>query len=183
MYKWKYILCLLNLAMLGGGITPGISQVFKTQEQALQEVSSEVDTLVRKTLFLDNAQLEAIKKRSSSDLESPIITYYVGMKNHQPTKYIFFEDKIVRSKKAIVMVVVSSLNTIDKMEVLAFYEPMDYLPIPKWFTLFDDKALSDQLMPGKGIHAVTGATLSVRAFTEMARQALAIQELIGKETP
>ncbi len=182
MYRCNLIFW-ITLAMLGSGITPGMCQVFKTRQQVLQEVFAGEDTVIRKTLFLDDAQLKAIQEKSNSALKSPVITYYLGMKNQLPTKYAFFEDKIVRTKKAIILVVVTPAHKIERLEVLAFDEPRDYLPIPKWFTLFIGKSLSDQLFPGKGIHAVTGATLSVRAFTELARQALAIQELIGKETP
>lgn len=175
----KIYFVLVFMICLGAIPLPG--QVFKSQEAALQEVFADADTVLRETLFLEDAQVSAIQEKSKTALNSAIIIYYLGLKNGRPLRYVFFEDPVVRSKKAVVMAAVSPAGNVERLEVLAFYEPQDYLPIPRWFALFKDRYLNDQLLPGKGIPAVTGATLSVRAFTGMARRALAIQELIGKE--
>lgn len=175
----KIYFVLTLITCLGALPLPG--QVFKSREAALQEVFADADTVLRETLFLEDAQVAAIQEKSKTPLNSAIIIYYLGLKEGQPLRYAFFDDPVVRTKKAVVMVVVSPAHTIERIEVLAFYEPQDYLPIPKWFDLFKGRSLDGQLLPGKGIPAVTGATLSVRAFTGLARRALAIQELVGKE--
>ncbi|RMF61242.1 MAG: FMN-binding protein [Calditrichaeota bacterium] len=169
------------MVLLGGWISSGYTQMFKTQETALAEIFVDADTVVRKSFFPTDDQLKEIRRLSQSASVPSIISYYEGIRADSTYKYAFFLDKIVRTKKAIVVVVVTPHQRIEKMEVLAFYEPADYLPIPRWFELFRGKSLSEQLWPGKGIHAVTGATLSVRAFTELARLALAIQTTIVKE--
>jgi Na+-translocating ferredoxin:NAD+ oxidoreductase RnfG subunit len=150
------------------------AQVFKSQEAALKETFTEADTVMRETLFLDEAQQQEIEAEAKMPLTSAIVSYYVGYKAGKPYRYAFFEDQIVRTKKAVVLIAISAGGQIEKMEVLAFYEPLDYLPISRWFNLFVGKTSEDAIMPGQDIDGVSGATLSVRAFSGIARRALAI---------
>ncbi len=159
------------------------SQLLKTQEEALKEVFADADTVIRRTLFLDKEQVEYVEKKSRSKVESRVVSYYVGLKDGKPFATAFFERQIVRSKPAIVMVVVNPDSSLRLMEPLAFYEPADYLLAASWFHRFQNSRLSTELWPGKKIDAVSGATLSVRAFTLMARRALAYFELIGAAQP
>jgi hypothetical protein len=157
------------------------AQVFQTQEQALAETFARADTVIRKTLFLDQAQVDTLEKRCKCKLASQIIPYYTAQKGKKTLGVAFFDTQIVRTKEAVVMIVVSPPGVLEKIKVLAFYEPLDYLPIPKWFSLFEQKSLTQALWPGKQIHTVTGATLSVRVFTFSARRALVLYEMIGVE--
>ena len=157
------------------------SQVFKTQDVALSEVFWDADTVIRKTLFLNSEQLEKLQKISKSKFDSRIITYYTGLKNGEELGIAFFEAQIVRTKKAIIIIMISPQKTIKHLEVLAFLEPREYLPSSKWFDLFSNKSLTLKLWPGEDIHAVTGATLSVQAFTLCARRALATYQLLAEK--
>ncbi|RMD97283.1 MAG: FMN-binding protein [Calditrichaeota bacterium] len=159
------------------------AQLLKTQSQALKQAFVQADTVLRRTLFLDKNQVERIQKKSRSKVPSRIVSYYVGIKEGRPTGYAFFEKQIVRTKPAIIMVVIAPDTTVQAVEVLAFHEPMDYLPTARWFKQFLHKKLSQNLWPDKEIHAVTGATLSARAFTLMIRRALSYMELIGAKHP
>lgn len=175
LYILKLMLICFGCMVFSPNVFPG---VFKTQDVALETTFSEADTVVRKTLFLDDEQINTLQDKSRSKFSSQIISYYVGLKDGSPIGYAFFEDQIVRTKKAIVMVVLLPDGTVENVEVLAFYEPEDYLPIERWFELFFGKRLTANLWPGKQIHAVTGATLSVHSFTLCTRRALALYELI-----
>ncbi len=141
---------------------------------------SSADTVIRKTIFLDDDQIGILQDKSRSQFTSQVIAYYIGLKDGSPVGYAFFEDQIVRTKKTIAMIVLTPEGTVKNVEVLAFYEPEDYLPIERWFALFFGKKLTANLWPGKQIHAVTGATLSVHSFTLCTRRALAVFELINR---
>ena len=172
-------LCALHYAIiLLLGLSSAEAQVFKTQEAALQEAFAGADTVIRQTVFLDDAEVAALQEKSRSEFTSRVISYYSGFKDGKLLGCAFFEDQVVRTKKTIVMVVVNPDATVNYMEALAFYEPQDYLPILRWFDLFKEKNLSPELWPGRQIHAVTGATLSVRTFTLCVRRALALYEFI-----
>lgn len=173
MQKLFYLLSAFLLVLSGAE-----AQVFKSQEIALQEAFSGADTVIRQTVFLDDKEVDGLEQKSLSRFNSQVISYYTGLKDEKPLGYAFFEDEIVRTKKTILMVVVNPDGTVKYIEVLAFYEPQDYLPIPKWFDLFMGEILSPGLWPGKQIHAITGATLSVRTFTFCTRRALALFEFI-----
>ncbi len=158
-------------------IQPGHAQVFKTQQQALQEAFPDSDSIERKTLFLTDEQVNQIQRLAKTKLESKIVTYYVEGKADSITGYAFFESNIVRTKPETFIVVLDKKARLKFVEVLAFYEPLDYLPTSNWFALFTDKILSDKLWPKRDIHNITGATLSVQAITQGVRKMLAIYEV------
>ncbi|MDQ7053802.1 MAG: FMN-binding protein [candidate division KSB1 bacterium] len=152
-----------------------------TQTEALHHAFADVDTVLRKTLFLSKDQKRSLEKKARAPFASRIISYYVGQKAGKVVGYAFFEKQIVRTKPTIMMVVITPDGKVQSVEVLAFYEPRDYLPAPGWFRRFHGKNLSPDLWPGRGVDAITGATLSVRAFSLMVRRALALFELIGDQ--
>lgn len=158
------------------------AQVFKTKNEALLQAFPEKDSVARKVLFLTEKQVEEIQKLAKAKLESKIITYYVGSTADSVLGYAFFETSIVRTKPATFMVVVNPDGKVKYIEILAFYEPADYLPTNNWYNLFKEKQLNEDLWPKRGIHNITGATLSVRAITLGVRKILAIFEIaISKE--
>ncbi len=158
-------------------LTSGYGQVFKTQKQALQQAFSESDSITRKVLFLTDDQVEKIQKLARARVESKIVTYYVGSRADSVLGYAFFETNIVRTKPATFMVVVNPDSTIKYIDILAFYEPMDYFPTSNWLDLFKNRILNPNLWPKRDIHNITGATLTVRAITQGVRKILAIFEV------
>ena len=69
-------------------------------------------------------------------------------------------------------------DTIRRIEVISFAEPLDYLPREGWYRQFDGRALDDELRLDRGIRAVTGATLTANATTAAARRVLAVHRII-----
>jgi hypothetical protein len=155
-------------------ITPSSAQVFSTQQQALDRAFPKPQTIERQTLFLDGKQVEAIQKLARAKLESKIVTYYVGKDGEKIAGYAFFATDIVRTKAATYMAVVNPDSAVRFVEILAFYEPMDYFPMPRWLDLFRSKLLNDNLWPRRDIHNITGATLTTQAITQGVRRMLAI---------
>jgi len=154
--------------------SPTAAQVFSTQQQALARIFPKPQSVERRTLFLDDGQVEAIQKLARARLASKIIPYYIGKQENKITGYAFFATDIVRTKEVTYMTVVNPDSTIRAVEILAFYEPMDYLPAPRWLELFRGKWLNDNLWPKRNIHNITGATLTAQSLTQGARKMLAI---------
>ena len=67
---------------------------------------------------------------------------------------------------------------VDRIEVLAFREPPDYLPRDAWYQQFAGRGLDPQLELKRGIRGVTGATLTARATTGAVRRVLALDRVI-----
>ena len=76
------------------------------------------------------------------------------------------------------MIVVAPDTTIAQVEVLAFHEPPDYRPPPRWLATFEKRRLQDRLSPGRDIRNLSGASLSATAVTESVRLALALYEIV-----
>jgi hypothetical protein len=69
-------------------------------------------------------------------------------------------------------------SAVARVEVLAFFEPPDYRPAPRWLARFTGRRQDVRLAPGAAVPALSGATLTARAVTESARLALAWHELL-----
>jgi hypothetical protein len=154
--------------------SPTPAQVFSTQQQALERAFPKPQAIERLTVFLDDKQVESIQKLARAKLESKIVTYYRGKENNRVTGFAFFATDVVRTKSATYMAVINPDSTVRLVEILAFYEPMDYFPMSRWLDLFRRKPLNDDLWPRCGIHNITGATLTTQALTLGVRKMLAI---------
>lgn len=160
---------------------PAQAQLLMTQEQALQQTFPPGTRIKRHTLFLHDEQVEQIQKRARAALASKLVTYYSDSSGAAP-QLVFFEKNTVRTRDEIFMVVIDRSGQVQRIEMLAFYEPFDYLPPPRWLALFRGKPLSDKLWPQQEIHNITGATLTARAVTLGVRRILAVFELAIKPT-
>ena len=164
--------------------SPVVAQVLSTQQQALERAFPKPQLVERQTLFLDDKQVELIQKLARAKLESKIVTYYLGKDNGKISGYAFFATDVVRTKAATYMAVIDPVSTIRRVEILAFYEPMDYFPTPRWLELFRGKGLNDNLWPKRDIHNITGATMTTQALTQGVRRMLAIfQTAVPKPMP
>lgn len=81
------------------------------------------------------------------------------------------------------MVVVDPAGAIARIEVLSFMEPEEYMPRARWYEQFAGKSLNEELSTKRGIHPVTGATLTVRATTDAARRVLALHRILHANVP
>ncbi len=153
---------------------PTRAQVFSTQQQALERTFPKPQTIERRTLFLNDPQVAAIQKLARAKLASKVVAYYAGQLENQTLGYAFFGAEIVRTKEAIYMAVINPDSSLRAVEILAFAEPADYLPTPRWFELFRGKWLNDNLWPKRDIHNITGATLTTQTITLGVRKMLAI---------
>ena len=148
-------------------------QVFSTVEQVLARrfPGRAID---RKTLFLSEAERADIEQRAKTNVESRIITYYVPTGSAGPEAYVFFDTHTVRTMPETFMVVIRPDSTVGAVEILAFHEPSDYLPPPRWLALLEGWHLSDDFWIKRGIPNITGATLSARAINEGVRRFLSV---------
>jgi Na+-translocating ferredoxin:NAD+ oxidoreductase RnfG subunit len=75
-------------------------------------------------------------------------------------------------------VVIDPQGKIAATHVLAFYEPLEYLPSDRWRAQFAGKRSEDDLQVGRGIAAITGSTLTSQAVAGGIRRALAIYAVL-----
>lgn len=133
----------------------------------------------RKTVFLTDEQLQTVQQRAKAKVESKIVTYYTGN-----NRYAFFESRTIRTMPATFMVVLNSHGAVHSVEMMAFYEPEDYLPPKKWMATFKEKTIKDDLWLKRGVYNISGASLSAQAITESIRKILAVYSIVvAKDTP
>jgi Na+-translocating ferredoxin:NAD+ oxidoreductase RnfG subunit len=76
------------------------------------------------------------------------------------------------------MIVVTPDDRIDRIEVLRFDEPPEYLVPDDWIAQLEGKALDDELSLKGSVVNMTGATLTSEAIVAAGRRALAVHAVI-----
>jgi hypothetical protein len=167
---WPLVVGLALLAVMGAS-----GRVFKTMEQAIEEAYPG-HRVERRTVYFTDAQRRAIARASGARFNEGFTAAY---ELHAPTGRVgvaYFEVERVRTHSQTAMIVVGPDRRIDRFEVIAYHEPIEYLPRAAWYERLRGQALDDRLRLGRGVDGVTGATLSSRAAVRSARRALAIHQ-------
>jgi hypothetical protein len=133
---------------------------------------------VRRTLYLTADQTAAVQKAARSRLPSPVVTLWEARADGALTGRAYLDTHLVRTMPETVMAVVEPDGRLRMALVLQFNEPSDYLPRDRWLTTLAGKALDDDLWPDRGVHRVTGSTLTVQALTEAVRRCLAVDATV-----
>jgi electron transport complex protein RnfG len=173
----------LLLAFLLVGLWCGTASAksYQTQQQAIAAAFPSLQ-VERKSLFLTKEQAASIEKLSRTKVASRVVTYYVSRSTAGVSGVAFFDRQIVRDMPVTFMVAVKPTGEVDRIEILAFDEPDDYLPPLRWLQLYRTRRLSDDLMIGRAIPHITGASLTSQAMNDGVRRALATFEVGVKET-
>lgn len=171
--------------------SPVLAKVFMTQDEALKLAFPGKSGIKRQTAFLTDDQASAVEKLSGEKPPSRVITWYVDDGGGSSTggsgaggtgatgRTVWFDSHVVRTLPETIMVVVSSSGTIERIDILSFNEPEEYLPRAKWSEQLEGRALDDDLSLRRGVRPITGATLSARAIVAAARRVLALRQVIA----
>ena len=178
----RSIICgLLTVLLLYPVSSPVFSKGVTNKEEALKQAFPGATAIERQDVFLEDAELKRIEALSKSKLESKLFTFYRGENNGTVLGYAFIGTRVIRTKPAVYLVLIRPDGSIERLSILAFHEPEEYLPADRWFTRFSNRVLDDELWPKKGIDAVTGATMSVNGLTQEARMILAVFGVMIKD--
>ena len=137
--------------------------------------SKSVDT---QNIILSDVQLQQLIKSSQQPIDSKLYRVYVAKNGDKTTGYGVLMNKKVRTKTAVALYLIGTDGKIKSIEIVAFNEPMEYLPTATWLNVFDNKSTVNTLKLNQDIPTTTGATLSARAITDGARAALALLEIV-----
>ncbi len=171
---WRLALSLGFLTWAGADVGAG---VYKTQKQALAEAFP--GGFERRTAFLTDAQVQEVEKRARAKVESKIITFYTGRDADGKTAgAAYFDTHIVRTTTETVLVLLNQDGAIRRVEILAFYEPEDYKVRQGWLDRLEEKDFDDEVVVGRDLVRVTGATLSVQALAATVRRVLALNAVL-----
>ncbi len=137
--------------------------------------------ITKKNVLLSVEKAEIVYKQAKMKKGSKIFRTYSITKDAKPVAYGILISRVVRTKDAAILYMVSPEGVIDAVEVIAFNEPPEFTPSKKYVDQFKGKSTKDTLRVGKDIPTVTGATMGARNVTDGARLALAVFDMLFKE--
>ena len=158
------------------------AKVFFGRREALQLAFPEADRIEDEAVLLGEEQATRIESLSRGTLESRLVRIYRGYRGDELLGYAFIDIHNVRTHPEAFMVVISPEGKVELLRVLAFHEPLEYMPTQRWYEQFSDLDLGAPMRVGGDIHGIVGATLSARATTRGVRRALALYEVVVKGT-
>lgn len=133
--------------------------------EAMQKNYGPEATISEENLLLTNAQAQKIQQESKTKLSTNIVKVFKATKNSTTLGYGILINEKVRSKNAVVLYIISDESTLKSIEIVAFNEPMEYLPSKKWVL---------QLSSTGDVPNTTGATMSAKNIIDGSKKALAI---------
>jgi hypothetical protein len=159
---------------------PSEGQLRLTQQDALRLAFPEPALIERHTAFLDDADIAAARDLAGSGVElaSRVITYYTGVRDGEPLGAAYFDSHVVRTLHEVLMTVVSPDDRIDRIEILRFDEPPEYLVPDDWVAQLEGRTLDDELSLKGAVVNMTGATLTSEAIVAAGRRALAVHMVV-----
>ncbi len=159
------------------------ARVFMTQQQAIASAFPSGTHVVRQTFFLTKLQVDAARKSSGVDFTDQLVVRYTGFSGATLVGYAYFDSHRVRTLPETVMVVLTPDSRVDRVTILSFDEPPDYLPKKRWLDQFKSRKLDDELSLNRAVRPISGASLSGRAILSASRKMLALHQAIGNSNP
>lgn len=170
------MLCAL-LWMLPAGAAD--AKVFASQKDALAAAFPEAERIERRTLVLDDETAARIEALTGQPVKARVVVLHTAhAADDTILGHAHIDVHIVRTKPEAFMVVLTPDGSVRSVRVLAFHEPLDYLPTDGWYEQFRGKTRADGLRVGRDVHGVVGATLSARAAADGVRRMLAYWEVL-----
>lgn len=156
-----------------------VPKVFLTTDEAL-ELAFPKAKIQKVTSYLTEAQEERADELAGRDVGRRVVHGYVAKgADGKLLGTAYFDTHVVRSKKEVLMLVVAPDRSLARLEVLAFGEPLEYLPRGKFYDQLKGRKLDGSLVVGgKGVRGVAGATLTVQATVNASRRVLALHQVI-----
>lgn len=154
------------------------AKVFASQKQALAEAFPTATRIERDTTILRKAALAQITAITRDDQPPRVVVLHTAWKDDELLGYAHIDVHNVRTKPEAFMVVLTPEGVVRSVRILAFHEPLDYLPTDSWYAQFEGKSGGDRMRVGGDVHGVVGATLSARAAADGVRRMLAYWEVL-----
>ena len=174
-FLWALIGNLWLLALVSG---PAEAVVLYAKNEALQLIFPEADSIEAEALFLTADQAARVEELARSPLESQLLTVHVGRKGDETLGYAFLDIHVVRTQPEALFVVLTPHGDVLSVLIVAFHEPLEYMPSDRWQSQFPGRTLTPDLQVKRAIAPISGATLSAHAMTDAVRRALAVYEVV-----
>ena len=156
------------------------AKVFYSRSEALALAFPDADRIEDESILLSDEQASRIEQLAKSRLESRLVRIHRGYRGKELLGYAVIDVHTVRTLPEAFLVVLTPEGAVSMVRVLAFHEPLEYMPPERWYRQFEQKTIADPLRLGGDVHGIVGATLSSRATTEGVRRVLALYQVVVK---
>lgn len=179
-FEFRIGLLALGASAVLGLLPAGVAsaKVFASQQQALAEAFPDASRIDRRTVLLRKRDVAKITAITHEEVQAKVIVLYTAYKDDEIFGYAHIDVHNVRTKPEALMIVLTPEGAVRSVRMLAFHEPLDYLPTDRWYAQFVGKSNRDGLRVGRDIHGVVGATLSAQAAVDGVRRMLAYWEVL-----
>ncbi len=157
---------------------PAKSKTLVQLKQSLNSAFPKATSIEKITIFLTEKQVQTIKRLSGTVPDSKIHIFYEFRSKTNVLGYGVVDSHILRTRSETVLYLINKGGNLINAEILAFFEPPEYMPSTKWLDLFDGKSVNDELRTGKKIPNITGATITSHEFSRNTRKILAIYKVV-----
>ena len=169
------------LWLLWSGFGSAEAVVLYAKNEALKLIFPEADSIEPKAIFLTSAQAARVAELARSPLESQLLTVHIGRRGDETLGYAFLDIHVVRTQPEALFVVLTPQGDVDSVLIVAFHEPLEYMPSDRWQAQFRGRNLTPDLQVKRAIAPISGATLSAHAMTDAVRRALAVFQVALQE--
>ncbi len=170
-------LLLLLFLLLGVNLS---AQLLVSPIEAMQEQYGANAVVTKKNILLPKSKYTAVQKSAKAKLDTKIYRIYTAKKGNTLLGYGILINRKVRSKNAVTLYFIRDAKLLG-IEIIAFNEPIEYLPTKKWSEQFREIETDKLLQINRDIPSVSGATLSARSVTDGSRIAFALYNELLKE--
>ena len=161
--------------------TLGLSaQVLISPIEAMHENYGEGAIVTKKNVLLSNDKFTNIQKNAKTKLNTKIYRIFTAKKDGNILGYGVLVNRKVRSKNAVILYFIQD-SILQGIEIIAFNEPLEYVPTKKWNEQFIDIKTDTMLQLNRDIPSISGATMSARSVTDGSRVAFAFYNELLKD--
>jgi len=129
---------------------------------------------------LSQEQIKTIQENSHVKLEPENIKAFKAELGANTIGYGVLINKKIRTKNSVVLYIITNKSILKGIEVIAFNEPMEYLPSKKYNEQFENIKTNEPLILNQNIPTITGATMSAKTFVDGSRVAFALYNEVLK---
>lgn len=148
--------------------------------KAMQAAYGENVEITKKNILLKKIQATKISQDAKVKLYSKIIRVFTAKKDGTLLGHGILISRIMRTKTVVALYIIDSNEVLKSSEVIAFNEPIEYMPSQAWIDQFSNVSTQKRLYVKKEIPTITGATLTARALVDGSRVAFAFYKEIIK---
>lgn len=171
------VLCTALLAALV--IAPSThAKVFLGKSDALAWAFPGADRLEEKTHVLSGREVAEVEALGGGVRETRLVTVYTAHRAGGVVGYALIDIHNVRTHPEAFLIVLSPRGEVVRLRVLAFHEPLEYLPPDRWLGQFPGSNPDARLRVGQDVHGIAGSTLTAHAVTGGIRRAIALYRVL-----